>query len=60
MQRESAEINKLTGREYKVKISGMGFDELTAKINDLNRLLNDLDHPVTTTQRKDIESLIAT
>lgn len=60
MQREVAEINKLTGREYKAKISGMGFDELTAKINELNRLLNDLDHPVTTTQRKDIESLIAT
>lgn len=60
MQREVAEINKLTGREYKVKISGMGFDELTAKINELNRLLNDLDHPVTAAQRKDIESLIAT
>ena len=60
MQREVAEINKLTGREYKVKISGMGFDELTAKINELNRLLNDIDHPVTTSQRKDIESLIAT
>ena len=60
MQREVAEINKLTGREYKVKISGMGFDELTAKINELNRLLNDIDHPVTATQRKDIESLIAT
>lgn len=60
MQREVSEINKLTGREYKVKISGMGFDELTAKINELTRLLNDLDHPVTTSQRKDIESLIAT
>ena len=60
MQREVAEINKLTGREYKVKISGMGFDELTAKINELNRLLNDIDHPVTATQRKNIESLIAT
>lgn len=60
MQHEVAEINKLTGREYKVKISGMGFDELTAKINELSRLLNDIDHPVTTSQRKDIESLIAT
>lgn len=59
MQHEVAEINKLTGREYKVKISGMGFDELTARINELNRLLNDTDHPVTTSQRKDIESLIA-
>lgn len=60
MQRDVAEINKLTGREYKIKISGMGFDELTAKINDLKRLLEDTDHPVTTAQRKDIESLIAT
>jgi len=60
MQREVAEINKLTGREYKAKISGMGFDELTAKINELNSLLNDIDHPVSTSQRKDIESLIAT
>ncbi len=60
MQREVAEINKLTGREYKLKISGMGFDELTAKINELNRLLADLDYPVTANQRKDIESLIAT
>ena len=60
MLHEVAEINKLTGREYKAKISGMGFDELTAKINELNRLLNDLDHPVTAAQRKDIESLIAT
>lgn len=60
MQHEVAEINKLTGREYKVKISGMGFDELTARINELSRLLNDIDHPVTTSQRKDIESLIAT
>lgn len=60
MQREVAEINKLTGREYKIKISGMGFDELTAKINELNRLLNDTENPVTTSQRKDIESLIAT
>lgn len=60
MQKEVAQIQALTGREYKLKIKGMGFDELTAKINDLNRVLNDLDHPVSATQRKDIESLIAT
>ncbi|MCM1022334.1 MAG: hypothetical protein NC403_09045, partial [Muribaculaceae bacterium] len=60
MQREADAINRLTGREYKLKIRGMGFEELTAKINDLQRQLDDLDHPVTATQRKDIESLIAT
>lgn len=60
MLHETEEINKLTGREYKIKIRGMGFDELTAKINELTRQLNDIDHPVTASQRKDIESLIAT
>ncbi len=60
MLREAEDINKLTGREYKVKISGMGFDELTAKINELNRMLNDSENPLTENQREDIESLIAT
>ena len=58
MLKEAEAINKLTGREYKLKIRGMGFEELTAKIKDLQRLLDDTDHPVTATQRKDIESLI--
>ena len=59
MLHEAEEINRLTGREYKIKISGMGFDELTAKIRELQRMLDDMDHPVSDSQRKDIESLIA-
>ncbi len=58
MAREAEEINKLTGCDYKLKIRGMGFDELTEKIRDLQRMLDDMDHPVTESQRKDIESLI--
>lgn len=54
---EANEINKLTGREYKVKISSMGFEELTSKIKDLNRMLDNQD--LTESQRKDIESLIS-
>lgn len=57
-QREVTEIGNLSSREYKLKIRSIGFDELTAKINDLKRQLNDLDNPVTAGQRKDIESLI--
>lgn len=60
LQKEVADIEKLTGREYKLKIKGMGFEELTEKINELNRQLNDLNNPVSDAQRKDIESLIAT
>ena len=59
MLHEADEINKLTGREYKVKVRGMGFDELTDKISELKRLLNDTDNPLTESQRKDVESLIA-
>lgn len=60
MVREADDIKKLQGKEYKIKIRGMGFDELTAKIEELNRLLSDLDHPMPEALRKDVESLKAT
>lgn len=60
MVREAEEIKKLQGKEYKIKIRGMGFDELTAKIEELNRLLSDMDHPLPEALRKDVESLKAT
>lgn len=60
MQREIAEIDALTGRERTLKIRGIGFDELTNKIKELNKLLNDKQNPVTDSQRKEIESMIAT
>lgn len=60
MVREADDIKKLQGKEYKIKIRGMGFDELTAKIKELNRLLSDMDHPLPEALRKDVESLKAT
>lgn len=60
MQREADEINSLNGKEYKVKISGMGFEALTEKIKDLKRMLNDTENPVTDTQREQINGLIST
>ena len=60
MQKEIADIDALTGRERTLKIRGIGFDELTNKIKELNKLLNDTKSPVTDKQRKEIESMIAT
>ena len=40
MQREVAEIMALTGREYTLKIKGMGFDSLIDKVRELNKLLS--------------------
>ena len=60
MQREIAEVNALTGHEYKVRIKGFGFDELTKKIRELQKVLDDTQNPVTDSQRKDIEAMIAT
>lgn len=60
MQKEIAEMNALSSREFKIKVKGMGFDTLTSKIEELKRMLNDVDHPVTESQRKDIEGMIAT
>ncbi len=60
MIQEAEEINELTGKEYRIKIRGIGFEELTEKIRQLQRMLNDVENPVTATQRKEIESLIET
>lgn len=59
MQREIAEVNALSGREYKVRIKGYGFDELTKKIRELQKILADTKNPVTDSQRRDIEGMIA-
>lgn len=60
MQKEIAEINGLSNREFKIKVKGIGFDALTDKIRELQKQLNDTDNPVTEGQRKDIEEMIST
>lgn len=59
MQKEIAEINGLSNREFKIKVKGIGFDALTDKIRELQKQLNDTDNPVTDGQRKDIEEMIS-
>ena len=39
MQREVADIEKLTGRDRRVKIQSMGFNELSDKIREINELM---------------------
>lgn len=60
MQKEIAEINELSSREFKIKVKGIGFDALTDKIRELQKQLNDTNNPVTDGQRKDIEEMIST
>nr|DAX28821.1 MAG TPA: minor tail protein [Caudoviricetes sp.] len=60
MQKEIAEINELSNREFKIKVKGIGFDALTDKIRELQKQLNDTNNPVTEGQCKDIEEMIST
>lgn len=60
MQKEIAEINGLSNREFKIKVKGIGFDALTDKIRELQKQLNDTNNPVTEGQRKDVEEMIST
>ncbi len=60
MQKEIAEINGLSNREFNIKVKGIGFDALTDKIRELQKQLNDTNNPVTEGQRKDIEGMIST
>ena len=59
MQREIADINALSGKEQTIKIRNMGFDELKKRIKELNDLLANTKNPVTSDQRKEIESMVA-
>lgn len=59
MQKEIAEINGLSNREFKIKVKGIGFDALTDKIRELQKQLNDTNNPVTEGQREDIEEMIS-
>jgi hypothetical protein len=60
MQKEISDTGRLSKKELKVKIKAMGFEELTRKIKDLQKLLDDTSNPVTDNQRKDIQRMIAT
>lgn len=60
MQEEVEEINSLSGQDFLVRIKGIGFENLTSKIKDLQKLLDDTENPLTEQQRNDVEGLIAT
>lgn len=56
MNKEIKEINKLSGKEYKLKISGMNIDDIKSKIEELNDLLTSSE--VTDKQKTTIKSII--
>lgn len=58
MQREAAQINSLGGREYRLKIKAIGFDEIMARIKELQTQLKDTENPLTESQRAYTKSLI--
>lgn len=58
MQEEAEEINSLSGQDFLVRIKDIGFENLTSKIKDLQKLLDDTENPLTEQQRKDVEGLI--
>ena len=60
MQKEAGQIGALKGKEFRLKIRGIGIDELKERIKELKGQLNDLNNPPTDGQRKQIEGLIGT
>ena len=59
-RKEVADISALGERELKIKVRAIGVEELTARIERLQKQLADNSSPVSPTQRKDIEALIQT
>ena len=59
-RKEVADISALGERELKIKVRAIGVEELTARIERLQKQLADKSNPVSDSQRKDIEALIQT
>ena len=59
-RKEVADISALGERELKIKVRAIGVEELTARIERLQKQLADNSNPVSDSQRKDIERLIQT
>lgn len=59
-RKEVANISALGERELKIKVRAIGVEELTARIERLQKQLADNSNPVSDSQRKDIEALIQT
>lgn len=59
-RKEVADISALGERELKIKVRAIGVEELTARIERLQKQLADNSNPVSDSQRKDIEALIQT
>lgn len=59
-RKEVADISALGERELKIKVRAIGVEELTARIERLQKQLADNSNPVSASQRKDIEALIQT
>jgi hypothetical protein len=55
---EASDISKLEGKELKVKITGIGFDELNDKVKKLKDALKDPDLALSDEQKKQIEALL--
>lgn len=57
-QKEIDEVNGLSDKDFKVRVRAIGFDGLTDKIKELQKLLNDTKNPLTADQRKQVEQMI--
>lgn len=57
---EVRDIEGLDDREMRVKIRAIGFDELTSRIQRVQKQLTDPRSPIGDAQRKDLQALIAT
>ena len=55
MKKEAKEIAALTGREYSIKVRSMGFDQIMAKIREIQELMENPN--LTEAQRQQLEQL---
>lgn len=57
MENEISEIERLSGKDFRIKVKGIGFEGLKEKIAEIQKMLNDIDNPPTEGQRRALERM---
>lgn len=58
MQDEIGSLDRLTGKKLKMQLEVIGIDTLKDRIQEIQKLLNDTQNPLDTTQRKELSKLV--
>lgn len=59
MERETAELGNMSGKQLKMELELIGLDGIKGKIRELQKMLNDTENPLNEDERKVVSGLVS-